>query len=159
MDGHSRVPDHTCHVIAREDDYCFGLLHSGPHQIWSLSVGSTLEDRPRYSSDTTFATFPFPWPPNHEPKDSPLVEAIAAAARNLVQLRDAWLNPPNTPESDLRRRTLTNLYNQRPTWLDDAHRTLDQAVFAAYGWPYPLTTPEILARLLALNHQRAAVNL
>ncbi|MDQ2832620.1 MAG: class I SAM-dependent DNA methyltransferase, partial [Acidobacteriota bacterium] len=117
------VPDHTCHVIAREDDYCFGLLHSLPHQIWSLSLGSTLEDRPRYSSDITFATFPFPWPPNHEPKDSPPVEAIAAAARDLVQLRDAWLNPPDTPEADLKKRTLTNLYNQRPTWLDDAHRT------------------------------------
>ncbi len=151
------VPDHTCHVIAREDDYCFGLLHSRPHEIWSLSQGAWLGvgNDPRYSSARTFDTFPFPWPPSHEPKYSPLVEAIAAVARNLVHLRNAWLNPPDTTESDLRRRTLTNLYNQRPTWLDDAHRALDQAVFAAYGWPYPLTTPEILSRLLTLNHQRA----
>jgi hypothetical protein len=34
----------------------------------------------------------------------------------------------------LERRTLTNLYNQRPTWLDIAHSTLDEAVFDAYGW-------------------------
>ena len=47
------------------------------------------------------------------------------------------------------------MYNERPTWLDNAHRALDRAVFAAYGWPYPLPNQEILARLLALNHQRA----
>ena len=40
---------------------------------------------------------------------------------------------------DLAKRTLTNLYNERPTWLDLAHRRLDEAVFAAYGWsPSPL---------------------
>jgi hypothetical protein len=84
------------------------------------------------------------------------MEAIAAAARNLVHLRDAWLNPPDTPESELKKRTLTNLYNARPAWLADAHRVLDEAVFAAYGWPANLGTPEILSRLLALNHARAA---
>jgi len=34
----------------------------------------------------------------------------------------------------LKTRTLTNLYNQRPAWLDHAHRRLDAAVAAAYGW-------------------------
>ena len=52
-------------------------------------------------------------------------------------------------------RTLTNLYNARPTWLDNAHRKLDAAVFAAYGWPATLSDEEILARLLALNLARA----
>ena len=52
-------------------------------------------------------------------------------------------------------RTLTNLYNQRPTWLDLAHRRLDEAVFAAYGWPCDLTDEQILERLLALNLERA----
>ena len=55
-----------------------------------------------------------------------------------------------------KKRTLTNLYNQRPAWLENAHRTLDQAVFAAYGWPPTLTTQQLLANLLALNHQSAA---
>ena len=27
-----------------------------------------------------------------------------------------------------------NLYNARPAWLDNAHKTLDAAVDAAYGW-------------------------
>jgi hypothetical protein len=52
-------------------------------------------------------------------------------------------------------RTLTNLYNQRPTWLDLTHRKLDEAVFAAYGWPPDLSDEDILARLVALNLARA----
>ncbi|MHB1783971.1 MAG: hypothetical protein ACYCTE_15030, partial [Acidimicrobiales bacterium] len=51
---------------------------------------------------------------------------------------------------------LTNLYNKRPDWLTNLHRTLDEAVFAAYGWPATLTDAELLDRLLALNHTRAA---
>jgi len=54
------------------------------------------------------------------------------------------------------KRTLTNLYNERPTWLDLAHRKLDEAVFATYGWESDLSDDEILTRLLALNQQRAA---
>jgi hypothetical protein len=52
-------------------------------------------------------------------------------------------------------RTLTNLYNERPTWLDLVHRRLDEAVFAAYGWDPATGDEEILARLLALNLERA----
>jgi hypothetical protein len=52
---------------------------------------------------------------------------------------------------------VTNLYNQRPTCLDNAHRRLDEAVFAAYGWPMDLSDDETrsVARLLALNLERA----
>ena len=56
----------------------------------------------------------------------------------------------------LAKRTLTNLYNERPAWLDLAHRRLDEAVFAAYGWPAALSNEEILERLLELNLSRAA---
>lgn len=143
-------------VFAHEEDYYFGVLHSRLHTLWALSLGTSLEDRPRYTPTTTFETFPFPWPPGHEPQDDPLVQAIAQAARELVQLRDNWLNPPGLSETDLQKRTLTNLYNQRPTWLDLAHRKLDQAVFAAYAWPADLSDSETLERLLALNLSRAA---
>lgn len=64
-------------------------------------------------------------------------------------------HPPGASEADLKKRTLTNLYNQRPTWLDNVHRRLDEAVFAAYGWRADLSDDEILARLLALNLERA----
>ena len=51
-------------------------------------------------------------------------------------------------------RTLTNLYNENPTWLQNAHRQLNEAVLAAYGWPSDITDQDILARLLALNAGR-----
>ena len=54
----------------------------------------------------------------------------------------------------LRTRTLTNLYNERPAWLDNAHRDLDAAVADAYGWPVNLPDEEVLSRLLALNLDR-----
>ena len=56
-----------------------------------------------------------------------------------------------------KKRTLTNLYNQRPTWLDLAHKKLDAAVFDAYGWPHDISDEEILERLLALNLERAEI--
>ena len=34
----------------------------------------------------------------------------------------------------LKERTLTKLYNERPEWLNLAHKKLDAAVAAAYGW-------------------------
>ena len=56
----------------------------------------------------------------------------------------------------LKERTLTNLYNQRPQWLADAHTALDRAVASAYGWPEDIAIEDALARLLALNLERAA---
>jgi hypothetical protein len=116
----------------------------------------------------------------------PRAEAIARAAAQLVALRDRWLNPPEWTErvpevvplgmttspypdrivarpgfeKELAKRTLTNLYNQRPAWLVQAHATLDAAVAAAYGWgDITADTPddELLRRLLALNRTRAAM--
>jgi len=61
--------------------------------------------------------------------------------------------------AELKKRTLTNLYNQRPAWLADAHAALDAAAAAAYGWADyspAMTDNEILARLLVLNHGRTA---
>jgi type II restriction/modification system DNA methylase subunit YeeA len=109
---------------------------------------------PRYNSSKTFETFPFPWAPGREPEENPQVEAIAAAARRLAELRTAWLCPEGAGELELKKRTLTNLYNQRPTWLANVHAKLDAAVLAAYGWEANISEGEILARLLALNLAR-----
>ena len=78
----------------------------------------------------------------------------------LDRLREGWLNPSDlisrgVSAAELKRRTLTNLYNQRPTWLDNVHRRLDAAVADAYGWPADLVEGEILERLLAQNLERA----
>ncbi len=147
-------------VFAFDDDYFFGILQSKLHELWARGTGTQLrevESGFRYTPTTTFETFPFPWPPGSEPKDDPRVEAIGQAARELVEKRDRWLNPEGASEVELKKRTLTNLYNQRPTWLDLAHKKLDQAVLDAYGWPHDLSDEEILARLLALNLKRAGV--
>jgi len=145
-------------------------------------MGTSLEDRPRYTPSTTFETFPFPEsltpnvPPSEYAKD-PRADSIASSVRRLDELREAWLNPPDLvvrepevvpgypdrilPKDEaaakaLRARTLTNLYNERPAWLDMAHGALDEAVAAAYGWPAGLSEEEILERLFALNQERAA---
>jgi hypothetical protein len=69
---------------------------------------------------------------------------------------DRLLPRDEASDRELKKRTLTNLYNQRPAWLDDLHRELDEAVAAAYGWPADLPDEEILKRLLELNRERAA---
>ena len=151
------LPDVRLFVFARDDDYFFGVLHSRLHELWALELSSRHGDgnNPTYNNTTCFLTFPLPWPPGEEPADSPLVRAIAEKARLLHELREGWLNPEGPLVADQRQRTLTNLYNERPAWLDTAHRQLDEAVFAAYGWPPDLSDGEALARLLALNLERA----
>ncbi|MGA2241472.1 MAG: DNA methyltransferase [Verrucomicrobiota bacterium] len=204
------LPDTATYVFARNDDLFFGVLHSRFHEVWALKQGTRLETRPRYTPTTCFETFPFPRPTAKQEA------AIAAAAKELNELRERWLNPPEwtetrtlefrgtvggpwnryiSPESieeitlpgqddlpeaerkkfkvgtvsyprlepkdakcaaELKKRTLTNLYNERPAWLDNAHKTLDAAVAAAYGWPADLTDEQILEKLLALNLARAA---
>ncbi|MFO1217897.1 MAG: type IIL restriction-modification enzyme MmeI [Burkholderiaceae bacterium] len=198
-------PDQALILIARADDMSLGLLHSRFHELWAFRMGTSLEDRPRYTPTTCFETFPFPAgltpadtahqrtealpggaliPAGLAPAVRQHAEAIARAAKRLVDLRDAWLNPPEwsqrvpevvplgmdrSPypdrivakpgfEKELAKRTLTNLYNQRPAWLAQAHEALDAAVAAAYGWAdYTPAMPddEILRRLLALNLERA----
>ena len=174
----SRIcPDGQLVVIARDDDVTFGILHSRFHEAWSLRLGTSLEDRPRYTPTTTFETFPFPVGlspdvPATEYADDPRAMAIGEAARWLVELRARWLNPPEWVEwveepvpgypkrpiardesvaKALKARTLTNLYNARPQWLADAHAALDAAVAAAYGWDVGISQDEALRSLLAQN--------
>jgi type II restriction/modification system DNA methylase subunit YeeA len=140
------LPDSQIIVIAREDDFTFGVLHSRVHESWARRTGSQLREREsgfRYTPTTTFETFPFPRPTDEQRT------AISDAARHLVKLRDGWLKA--RPD-----RTLTGLYNEDPTWLHHAHVALDKAVFNAYGWPDDLDEEQLLTRLLALNAERAS---
>jgi type II restriction/modification system DNA methylase subunit YeeA len=178
-------------VIATDDNYVFGVLQSRVHEVWARAQGTQLREQEsgsRYTPTTCFETFPFPEASGAQR------EEIAAAARELDELRGRWLNPPewtreevlefpgsvegpwaryvHAPDArgvgsvryprlvprderaarELARRTLTNLYNQRPTWLDLAHQRLDAAVAAAYGWHAPpAADADILARLLERN--------
>ena len=143
------IPDGAIVAIASDDDYDLGVLHSRFHEVWALHLGTQLESRPRYSHTATFETFPFPNPTDQQR------EAIATAAAELNVLREGWLNPEGVSAAELRRRTLTNLYNERPTWLANIHTRLDATVAKAYGWPADLADAEILERLLTLNLERA----
>jgi hypothetical protein len=182
-------------------------LHSRLHEVWALKLGTRLETRPRYTPTTCFETFPFP-----EPNEQQKID-IADAAKELNELRENWLNPPewtttrvlefpgsiDGPRSrfidnnggttsvssqnqgrdrahpsigtvhyprleardeecakKLAKRTLTNLYNERPAWLTHAHAKLDVAVAAAYGFGADLNDQRILEKLLALNLESAA---
>ena len=156
------IADHTLVVIAREDDCAFGLVHSRIHELWAIELGARLGLGPRYRVAGVFHTFPFPWAldtPDDALSDAQVEhrDAIGAAAASLNEQREAWLNPPNLDPDELRKHTMTNLYNDPPTWLEIAHREVDEAVFAAYGWAADLSDDEILERLLALNLERAGV--
>ena len=171
------TPENLLVVFARDDDYFFGVLHSRLHEVWSLRMGSWLGkgNDPRYTPTTTFETFPFPWSPGAEDTNSPAYQAIAQAAKQLHEERDAWLNPPNLSEARLKQRTLTNLYNALAVFrghdtmrtkpdandfaprLDELHTALDHAVCDAYGWGHDILEDEeaMLSHLLALNLERA----
>jgi hypothetical protein len=139
----SVLPDCQLIVFAHSDDYFFGILHSRVHEAWALAQGTQLREKEsgfRYTPTTCFETFPFP---NASPAQQ---ESVATAARELDAARCNWLGD----RSD-KKRTLTNLYNQRPTWLVDVHRHLDDAVLGAYGWSPDMTAMCILDELISLN--------
>ena len=165
------VPDSRLSVIARDDDYFFGILHSKIHELWSLRQASWhgKGNDPTYNNTDCFETFPFPWSPGREDESDPAHARISAAAKQLHEERHAWLNP-HTPHDDcrgeplgrprLKDRTLTNLYNALQVWrgldniktkpaaadfaprLDALHRELDEAVCDAYGWDYAVLDDE-----------------
>lgn len=146
------LPDSQLIVFARDDDYFLGILQSRVHELWARATGTQLREMEsgfRYTPTTTFEQFPFPDPTAEQR------EAIADAARALDLHRRGWLFPVQAAEEELEKRTLTNLYNEQPTWLRQAHERLDRAVHVAYTWRYPLTRDEILAALLELNRRRA----
>ncbi len=152
------LPDAQLVVFARDDDYFFGVLHSKIHELWARRLGTQLRDAVsgfRYTSTTTFETFPFPWSPGKEPKDHPHVSLIAQAAKELVEQRDRWLKAEDLSEAEKKSRTLTSLYNVRPTWLDLAHNKLDNAVLTAYGLDHDANHEIIFRKLLALNLERS----
>jgi type II restriction/modification system DNA methylase subunit YeeA len=178
------LPANLVVAIAKDDDLTFGVLQSRFHGRWALRLCTWMGvgNDPRYTPTSTFETFPFPdgltpnIPSANYTADQRTI-SIAEAACCLNQLRENWLNPPElvnrVPEivpcypdrllpvndkaaQELKKRTLTNLYNQRPAWLVQAHERLDAAVAAAYGWPADISEEEALKRLLELNLSRSA---
>lgn len=90
-------------------DLCRLVGHQAPAEAGSAGKFFTFEA----GAINCFETFPLPWPPGRESANDPRIEAIAQAARQLVEKRDVWLNPPGLSEAELKKRTLTNLSSQR----------------------------------------------
>ena len=160
----SVLPDHMIVVIALDCVFHLGVLSSRVHVTWALAAGGTLEDRPRYNKTRCFEPFPFP----------AATDAQQAHIRGLAEQLDAHRKRQQAQHPKL---TLTDMYNVleklragEPLTAKDKtvheqglvsvlrqlHDELDAAVCDAYGWPVTLTDEEILARLVALNAERAA---
>jgi len=175
------LPENKSVAFATESYATFGILQSRFHEVWSLALCTYMGvgNDPSYSPSRCFETFPFPngitarGDYTHAPEVGAQIERCA---QKLHELRNNWLRPaelvrlepeivPGFPDRviavdeqaalELKKRTLTNLYNTRPTWLENAHKALDVAVAQAYGWPSDLTDEAILSHLLKLNLERS----
>lgn len=163
----SILPDDALMVVAIRDAFVLGVLHSQVFSVWFAENSSTLEDRPRFIKSRCFDPFPFP----------DATEEQKATIRAIAEELDAHRKRVLAQHGHL---TLTGLYNVleklragvKPDALDDddrrifddglvlilkeLHDKLDRAVAEAYGWPADLADEDILARLVALNKERAA---
>ncbi len=158
------MPDSTIMTFGVEDALYLGVMSSRIHVVWSLAAGGTLEDRPRYNKTACFDPFPFP----------ATTDAQKQKIRELGEALDAHRKQQQAAHPGL---TITGMYNVLEklrtgealtakdkqihddglvSVLKKIHDDLDAAVFDAYGWPANLSDDEILERLVALNHERAA---
>jgi hypothetical protein len=155
-------------AVGIDDGFHLGVLSSRIHVQWALRAGGWLGvgNDPRYSKSRCFDPFPFP----------AATEAQKADIRAIAAELDAHRKRQQEAHPAL---TLTGMYNVlerlragvSPEALEPAERVifddglvlilkelhdrLDVAVAGAYGWPADLTDEEILARLVALNKERA----
>jgi hypothetical protein len=158
------VWDGALFAIADNDAATLAVLSSRIHVVWALRTGGTLEDRPTWTNGTCFDPFPFP----------AATDAQKQNIRELGEALDAHRKKQQAAHPGL---TITGMYNvleklrtdeeltaKEKKIHDDGlvsvlkkiHDDLDAAVFDAYGWPATLSDDEILERLVALNHERAA---
>lgn len=164
----SVLPDNMLIAVASSDAHCLGVLSSRVHCIWALRAGGWLGigNDPRYSKSRCFDPFPFP----------DANDLQKQRIRNIAEELDAHRKRVLAEHAHL---TLTGLYNVlerlragvAPDALDEKerrifddglvlilkelHDKLDAAVADAYGWSVDLSDEDILARLVALNKERA----
>ena len=169
----------TTIVFPFDTHAAFCALQSRPHEIWARFFGSSLEDRLRYTPSDCFETFPFPDRWGTHPDLEAAGKAYYGFRAALMVRNDEGLtktynrfHDPDEDHPDIAR-------------LRDLHAAMDRAVLDAYGWrdiptdcefllDYPIdeeewsrrkkpwryrwpdaTRDEVLARLLALNAERA----
>lgn len=165
----SFMPDQKLMVFGMADAYDLGVLSSRFHTVWTLRTcgWQGVGNDPVYVKTKTFDCFTFPV------SDDLQKQRIRAVAEELDAHRKRVL-------AEHPHLTLTGLYNvlerlregvapdalapaERRIFddglvliLKELHDRLDAAVADAYGWPADLSDDDILARLVALNKERAA---
>jgi hypothetical protein len=157
------APDHGLVVIASDDAYTLGVLSSRVHHIWFNARCGRLVDRRVYNKTVCFDPFPFPDAAEEQKAEiRALGEALdahikAAQARGatiteIYNLAEALRADPKAKLSAAQRLTHERAAT---TVLLDLHEKLDTAVAGAYGWAEDMTDEDVLARLTALNLERA----
>jgi hypothetical protein len=152
--------------VACEDAFMLGVLSSREHLVFALVTGGWLGvgNDPTYNHSECFDPFPFP----------DATETQKERIRDLAERLDAHRKAVLGKHKHL---TMTGLYNvleklrtgaalseaEKDVYdaglvgvLKQLHDDLDAAVADAYGWPADLADEQILERLVALNHERAA---
>lgn len=131
------LPNHSLQIFAFEDDYCFGIVQSNVHWLWTIAMGSKLGESIRYTND---AWMTFPWP--QEPSENEIV-GVAAASQHLRKVRNDLMKQNGW--------SLRALYQAAevagPHPLKDAQAALDDAVRKAYGMPADQEATEFLLEL------------
>jgi hypothetical protein len=165
------LPDHMVIAVASSDGFHLGVLQSMIHLEWTLRAGGWLGfgNDNRYNKSKVFDPFPFPdATPNQRAtiagiaeeldatRKAALAEADKLTMTELYNLRDKLRSGAEMDEKEQRRAT-----KARAAIVNRLHEQLDEAVADAYGWGEEwksgtLDPSEIVARLVALNHERAA---
>jgi hypothetical protein len=163
------LPDHMIIAVSSDEAYILGVLSSAIHIYWTLAISSplgvaTMQQGHRYNKSQIFDTFPFPDPtPAQRAAVSALAEELDATRKvalvevpgltmtELYNLRERLRSGVEMPPADQDRATAA-----RAGIVNRLHEQLDAAVAAAYGWRADLSSSEIVARLVALNAERAA---
>jgi N-6 DNA Methylase len=169
---------HRLNVFAMSSGAAFAVLQSSAHEMWARTFGYTLEDRNGYSPADNFRNFPFP--PNLESDSS-----LNSVGEAYLSLRAKLMIDRNEGLTKTYNRFHARSENGADiSRLRELHAEMDAAVLRAYGWnelsarakpefieqeadegKIPKTRfewsaelkDEVLARLLALNAERAAV--
>lgn len=164
-------PDNMITAIGSDDAFYLGVLQSKIHLEWTLQTGGWLGfgNDNRYSKSKVFDPFPFPDPtPDQRAAITELAEELDATRKlalaetdkltmtELYNLRAKLRSGVALDDQEQRRAT-----RARAAIVDRLHEQLDLAVADAYGWGAEwaagaLGPSEIVARLVALNHVRAA---
>ena len=158
------IPDNQLVVISSDDPYILGTLSSGIHQDWFTATAAKRQQTLRYTKTACFDTFPFPDATEAqkvrirflaEALDSHRVERLRLYPDlTLSGIYSVLEQIQNGGESALKEKQVKE--QGALDFLLELHKSLNEAVAEAYGWPADISYEEVLSRLMELNLERAA---